>query len=352
MLTLSQSAAPSVLKSSKAPQAEIGMSNSVIRLTDFQMQRAEKQLSKDTWVKETEPYSITSPSEERTNVSVRSLLDDGPRRERSLSNAFGGPISTVSHEHFPALGAKAAANPNVDTKSQANTHNLINFDDPVKDMARLNISQPPLQARQGNAWNARNEPGPDEFENALGLRGWLNSVNSTTNPPSDNHSEVASLYNRRVPESVVSSNFIPPSVRAADPNPAANFKRLITMPAHSIISSTNRLEFERFWDSLRQEYVCPGEKCHRGFKTRLDFQKHLLSSAHVGGSVTCPSCLKKFATTTAWVAHCESASKKCDIRNSADFNNVMREVTGGVLGTSGFLDDGTVKYVAPEIQEW
>jgi hypothetical protein len=325
---------------------------SVIRLTDFQMQRAEKQLSKDTWVEETEPYSVTSPSEERTNVTVRSLLDDGPRRERSLSNALGGPISTVSHEHFPALGAQAAANPNIDTKSQANTNNLINFDDPVKDMARLNISQPPLQARQRNVLNARNEPGPDEFENAVGLRGWLNSVNSTTNPPSDNHSEVASLYNRRVPESVVSSNFIPPSVRAADPNPAANFKRLITMPAHSIISSTNRLEFERFWDSLRQEYVCPGEKCHRGFKTRLDFQKHLLSSAHVGGSVTCPSCLKKFATTTAWVAHCESASKKCDIRNSADFNNVMREVTGGVLGTSGFLDDGTVKYVAPEIQEW
>ncbi|KIW60664.1 hypothetical protein PV05_00865 [Exophiala xenobiotica] len=326
----------------------------VIRLTDFQMQRAEKQIAKDSWVKETDPYSIKSPSEERTTVTVssRNLMDDGPGRGRSLSNALGGPISTVSHEQFPPLGAKAAANPNVETKSQVSTSNLINFDDPVKDMARLNISQPPMQARPRNVWNARNEAVPDESENAAGVRGWLNSVNSTTNPPSDNHSEVASLYNRKAPESVLSENFIPPSVRAADPNPAANFKRLITMPAHSIVSSTNRLEFERFWDSLRQEYVCPGEKCHRGFKTQLDFQKHLLSSAHVGGQVTCPSCLKKFATTTAWVAHCESASKKCDIRNSADFNNVMREVTGGVLGTSGFLDDGTVKYVAPEIQEW
>ncbi|KAI1623418.1 hypothetical protein EDD37DRAFT_694797 [Exophiala viscosa] len=254
---------------------------SIIRLQDFQMQRAEKQIQKDAWVAETDPFNINPSArgwENRTNLGT----------ERSTGLLDGGLVN---------------ASPKRDN--------------------------------------------PD-------VNGWLASVKSTaTNPPSDNHSEVASIYNRKTSESIMSENVPPPSVlRPADPDPAAGHKHVISMPAHSIITTTSSLDMERFWDAIRQEYICPGEKCRRTFKSRLDFQKHLLSSAHVGGQVVCPSCLKRFATTTAWVAHCESASKKCDIRNSSDFNNVIREITGGVLGTRGFMDDGSVQYVAPKIQEW
>lgn len=312
----------------------------IIRLTDFQMQRAEKQLQKDTWAKETEPFNITS----------RILTDDEAENADggvSLAHPGGGCISTSSEQHFPPLGTVPARFQGT-TKPQVTTSNLINFDEAAKDMERLKISQPPPQARP---WDPHAEPVPAPRENAANIRDWLGSVNSRTNPPCDNHSEVASIYDRRAPDSAVSENYIPPSLRAGS-NPAAGVRRVITMPAHSIITSTSRIEFEKYWDPLRQEYVCPGEKCLRAFKSQLDFKKHLLSSAHVGGQVTCPSCLKKFATTTAWVAHCESASKKCDIRKSTDFNNVMREITGGVLGTSGFLRDGAVKYVAPQIEDW
>ena len=246
---------------------------SIIRLQDFQMQRAEKQIQKDAWVAETDPFNI-NPSA-RTNLGT---------------------------EHSTGLLDGVLPDPN---------------------------------SKRDNA----------------DVNGWLASVKSTANPPSDNHSEVASIYNRKTSESVMSEN-VPPSIRPTDIDPAAGHKHVITMPAHSIITTTSSLDMERFWDAIRQEYICPGEKCRRTFKSRLDFQKHLLSSAHVGGQVVCPSCLKRFATTTAWVAHCESASKKCDIRNSSDFNNVIREITGGVLGTQGFMEDGSVQYVAPKIQEW
>lgn len=328
---------------------------SIIRLSDFQMQRAEKQIQKDAWVAETDPFTI-NPSgwDKRTNLGTErstGLLDSSPKRgpaARSLSNALGGPISTLSHEQFPPLNN--IGNSNLGTQSRMTSSNLVDLDDdPANDMARLHISG----TKSPNTRVVNPEPSKSGApDNSRLVNGWLATVNSTANPPSDNHSEVASIYNRKTSESILSENVPPPSVRAADPDPAAGYKRIISMPAHSIITSNSTQDRERFWDAIRQEYICPGEKCRRTFKGALEFQKHLLSSAHVGGQVVCPSCLKRFATTTAWVAHCESASKRCDIWNSSDFNNVMREITGGVLGTRGFMEDGTVQYVAPKIEDW
>ncbi|KIW21113.1 hypothetical protein PV08_01693 [Exophiala spinifera] len=323
----------------------------IIGSRDFQMQRAEKQLLKETWAKETDPYNLSSPMESRTAGSARSrsLMDN------EAENAGGGVslyqpgvhTSASSEQHFPPLGTNPPKS-RASSKSQVTTSNLINFDERANDMARLRISQSRPQARP---WDPHAEPAPAPRENTASIRDWLGSVNSRTNPPSDNHSEVASIYDRKAAESAVSENHVPPSQRGG-PFAVPGGRQVITMPAHSIITNTSGIDLEKYWDSLRQEYMCPGDRCLRAFKDQLDFKNHLLSSAHVGGQVTCPSCLKKFASTTAWVAHCESASKKCDIRKSADFNNVLREITGGVLGTSGFLGDGTVKYVAPRIEDW
>ncbi|KAJ9639164.1 hypothetical protein H2204_004073 [Knufia peltigerae] len=331
----------------------------VIRLRDFQMQRAEKQLQKDTWMKETEPYDFTSPVQSRL-ADAASLMDDEAAGDADggvslVQPRDGRRISTLPEQHFPPSGTDPTRGQGTTAKSQLTTSNLLKNNDPTKDMAGLTLSHHHQLRPQAPAWDsyaaAAAVPEPTPGENAANIRDWLGSVNSKTNPPSDNHSEVASIYDRKSPESVVSENYIPQSLRAGS-IPAGGIRRVITMPAHSIITSTGGIEFEKYWDSLRQEYVCPGEKCLRAFKGQLDFKNHLLSAAHVGGQVTCPSCLKKFATTTAWVAHCESASKRCDIRKSADFNNVMREITGGILGTSGFLGDGSVRYVAPRIEEW
>lgn len=226
------------------------------------------------------------------------------------------------------------------------TSNLIDLEQSnVAAMSRMKIS------RNRNTTTSRNckQPAQQEEDASGRVKGWLNSVNNTVTPPSDNHSEIASMYDRKVPTSTISAK-VQSSTRA-QPNPDAPRRHIIQMPAHSIVSS-DKLDTERFWDAIRQEYICPGEKCRRHFKTVTDFRQHLLSSAHVGGTVVCPLCLKRFATTAAWVSHTESASKKCNIRNSVHFNQVLREISGGVLGANGHMDDGTVNYVAPKIEEW
>jgi hypothetical protein len=65
-------------------------------------------------------------------------------------------------------------------------------------------------------------------------------------------------------------------------------------------------------------------------------------------------CLKKFATTWALIAHCESPSRKCRISKSAQYNQILRELTAGLLGTEGHTDDGTgdVRYVANPVDNW
>jgi hypothetical protein len=220
---------------------------------------------------------------------------------------------------------------------------LIDLNETERAMSSLNINRP--------TWGSDNPSArPPQYTNDPRIKDWVTSVHSAAaNPPSDDASEVASLYDK--PASELSSSVIPPSTQAR-PNSNAPHQHLIKMPAHTVVSSTAPLDIEKYWDPIRQIYGCPTAKCRRQFRTADQFRKHLLSSAHIGGQITCPTCLKRFATTAAWVAHTESASKKCGIRNSFNYNHVMREITGGVLGTQGFNDDGSVKFVAPKIDQW
>ncbi|EXJ84839.1 hypothetical protein A1O3_05513 [Capronia epimyces CBS 606.96] len=331
---------------------------SVIRLEDFQMQRAEKQIHKDACVASGELFSAPSSVQQAPTVlntnNGTDLLDSAAvhNSSRSLNNALGGPISPASHDQFPPL-ATAASHPRpneqpsreksvLSNKSQDTASNLINFSNVENNMAGLQIGH--------NAWNTWAQHGESQEGHGY-VKGWLASVNSSTKPPSANNSEVASMYDKKVAASVVSEN-MPPSVRPPGETSSSVHRHIINMPAHSIISSSAPLDIERFWDALHQQYMCPGERCRRQFSNAEQFKQHLLTSAHVGGQVVCPSCLKRFATTFAWVAHVESPSKRCDIRNSINLNLVIREITGGVLGTQGHMGDGTVQYIAPKIEEW
>jgi hypothetical protein len=142
------------------------------------------------------------------------------------------------------------------------------------------------------------------------------------------------------------SQTIPAAAQALN-NPNAHI-RTVT----AALSPRSLLDPYKYFDPLQNCFVCPGQKCHSKFATPEAFDEHLLSSAHVGGRTVCPSCLKKFKTTAALITHCESGSKRCTIRKSTNYNQVMRELTAGLLGTEGHLIDGSVRYVANKPENW
>lgn len=65
-------------------------------------------------------------------------------------------------------------------------------------------------------------------------------------------------------------------------------------------------------------------------------------------------CLRKFGTTHALIAHCEGATRKCGISRSVNYNQVLRELTAGLLGVEGHMEDGTgaIRYVANKQDDW
>ena len=140
--------------------------------------------------------------------------------------------------------------------------------------------------------------------------------------------------------------------------PAAKPKNTDPNAPHAHLNSASKLELPStiepylYWNNLLEQFVCPGHKCGRKFDTSDAFTAHLLTGAHVGGRRQCPSCLKTFGSTTALISHCESGNKKCMIRKSANYNQVMRELTGGLIGTDGHLHDGSVRYTANKVQDW
>jgi hypothetical protein len=54
------------------------------------------------------------------------------------------------------------------------------------------------------------------------------------------------------------------------------------------------------------------------------------------------------------VRHFESPSRKCRISKTANYNQILREVTAGLLGVDGHMDDGSgeIRYVTTKIEDW
>lgn len=53
-----------------------------------------------------------------------------------------------------------------------------------------------------------------------------------------------------------------------------------------------------------------------------------------------------FKSTTALVAHCESATTRCKINKAHNFGQILDEISGGILETIGHNTDGSVRYEA------
>jgi hypothetical protein len=108
-----------------------------------------------------------------------------------------------------------------------------------------------------------------------------------------------------------------------------------------------------YLNALTGQFTCPHKICGRMFKSAKEFEGHLLSPAHTGGTIRCPSCLRIFKSHSALVSHCENATQRCKISKSANFRQIIDQISGGILEIGeGRFADGTVKYLAADKTFW
>ncbi|KAL8870163.1 MAG: hypothetical protein Q9174_003731 [Haloplaca sp. 1 TL-2023] len=103
-------------------------------------------------------------------------------------------------------------------------------------------------------------------------------------------------------------------------------------------------------NALTGQWECPYYKCGRKFGFRQDLETHFADrdNGHRGYEHNCPSCLRRFGTASALMAHLESPTIRCKVRESKGYSNVLHVVSGGHLTTDGVHVDGSHRVVAPE----
>ena len=78
------------------------------------------------------------------------------------------------------------------------------------------------------------------------------------------------------------------------------------------------------------------------FQYEQHLQDHCRSDVHEKREITCPKCMKRFQSTSAFVAHLESATVRCNIQRSAYYNDALAIASGGFLVHAGYNEDGSV----------
>ncbi|KAL8669351.1 MAG: hypothetical protein Q9168_006056 [Polycauliona sp. 1 TL-2023] len=98
------------------------------------------------------------------------------------------------------------------------------------------------------------------------------------------------------------------------------------------------------------EWECPYWKCHFKGALRQDLEAHFddRNNGHRRFEHQCPSCLKRFKTASAMMAHLESPAVRCSMRNSKAYGNVLHLVSGGHLNVAGRHNDGSNRLVVPD----
>lgn len=82
-----------------------------------------------------------------------------------------------------------------------------------------------------------------------------------------------------------------------------------------------------------------------------NLKRHLTSGIHQGTDHRCIKCLRKFKNIQALIAHMESNSERCRIKDTDHFGQILSVVSGGFLGVKGRNADGTVKISALNEEE-
>ena len=350
----------------------------VISAEVYQRRKAEKQIEKDAWAEALDttnarsflPSQAGAGSETDTNGGGVSLLDDnrayssgpnltvGPNPLRPITNGqYTAPrpliqsMGALSLDKFPTLPAQSKTTTTKSTlaENSSNADDLLPPDDREAKMSPL----------VGGRWNAKTAPTSLFAASRSALpkpadgSGGSTLDNSSSVSPGTNPHQPISMFDRLSQISTANTQPSPQSqnISAASPTPNNNPNSRIRIVS-AAFAAKSTIDAWKYFDPLQNCFVCPGQKCHAKYATSKEFDQHLVSSAHVGGKTVCPSCLSKFDTTAALISHCESGSKKCTIRKSANYNQVIRELTADLLGTEGHLIDGSVKYVANKPEDW
>ena len=307
----------------------------VLHAEEFERIKSEKTIIKEALIDDREP--------------VRGFVNSAGASEES---APGGMSLVDSHNpDWNDLDASEILQPTRSTSSQATAHLTTGLE-------RLKLNNfPPLPAQQTPSTHDSAVAPPESNERDLldlgepeqrtSYKSQWDSIygESIKDPPKAAWGD----RNIRGHDSMISAatneNARPTPVN----NPTASNPRV-----GSVISSTapSILDPENYWNDHDQSYTCPISHCARNMKTVEDFRSHLLEAAHIGGKTQCPACLKKFNSVFALVSHCEMGSTKCQIRKMPNYDEVLRELTSGVLTTTGYLEDGSVRYKAVDADEW
>lgn len=295
----------------------------VITQEIFQRRRAEKAITKDAWAAQLQPdlaqniprgnISTFSDATSTEHGGVSLLDDDSLFDSNMQSNAHQEFLTPSLHmlslrDQYPTLGH---LNPPQQKKAVDEDGNDLTS----SDGAQLQN----VKVHSKAAWSASSPAASTLFQSS-----------KSAPPPTQHAGDI--VVGPSASSSAVSTN---------------SNAHLTTQPAPLMPASL--LDPMNHFNDITNKFECPGRQCGGLFNTIESFNAHLTSSAHVGGRTVCPSCLSKFASTMALVAHCESPSKRCNIRNTANYNQVLREITGGLIGTEGHHIDGSVKYVANDI---
>lgn len=105
-----------------------------------------------------------------------------------------------------------------------------------------------------------------------------------------------------------------------------------------------------YQNTISGKWECPYFKCRFRSDIRQDLEAHIHDpgNGHRGFEHVCPSCLRRFKSPSALVAHLESASTRCKIRDSKGYNNILHLVSGGHLNVDGRHNDGSIRLLSPE----
>ena len=298
----------------------------VITQEIFERRRAEKAVAKDAWAAQLAPQ--TEHNVPRGNMSMFSDVDPSEH----------GGVSLLDEDKV--MGSETHSSVLRDYLTP--TLNMLSLRDQYPKLPNLNYSQHTKAVDQDTEGDLMSFDGDDVQEDEHRSEpAWntkkpaaRNLFQNSKSPP-----RLVTETDRGADRSIVSKTSLstdPQAHLSTKPTPMKQF---------SILEPMNH------FNDLTSNFECPGRKCGGVFATLEAFNAHLTSNAHVGGRTICPSCLAKFPSTMALVAHCESPSKRCNIRNTANYNQILREITGGLIGAEGHHIDGSVKYVANDISK-
>jgi hypothetical protein len=300
-----------------------------INSKDFAKQRIKKDIMKAAMLQEHEDQESlkcpTEPDLERGGVSLSgvsaavegelnmvpgqgSLRKLPSKRERE--SAVLSSYMKESDKHFPALGNNGMGQGS-STKAGTKLETDL-LGDIVEDEVLTNVTEKPWNGESGFNLVPGAKPNPK-------VEDWLSDVNKNADDNADN---------------LTDDKFAKISIKD---------------PSYEDKPNWNPYEF---LNALTGLFTCPHKSCSRAYKTAREFEEHLASPAHTGGTIRCPSCLRIFKSHTALISHCENATQRCKINRSANFRQIIDQISGGLLEAEGRFADGTVRFMAAEEGFW